>query len=223
MFAQDRDLLALEPNLFRDVGWSGQRLVAGVGTVGGTTLTMTSQDVTLEAAGITNGHVVLVDGTPYEVIARLSATAATISRVRPGLDEPEIPPSPVTAKPVTIHTFAPQIAAVHSQILKLLGIDAAAVDTGPDTGQVKEADITNPDSFRAVEAMGALYHAYCIAAGPGTADLAGSLASTWINRARMWRDRYAEALRGTGAQIDLDGDGKPDATRRPGHTQFIRD
>jgi hypothetical protein len=219
MFAQDRDLLALDPNLFRDVGWTGQRLVSGIGNISGSTLTMTSQDVTLEAAGITTGHVVVVDGTPYEVIARLSATTATISRIRPGPDEPEIPPSPVTAKPVVIHTFAPQIAAVHAQILKLLGIDASLVDVA----QVKEADITNPDSFRAVEAMGALYHAYCIAAGPGTADLAGSLASTWLNRARMWRDRYAETLRGTGAQVDLDGDGTPDATRRPGLTQFIRD
>ena len=53
MFAQDRDLLALDPNLFRDVAWSGQRLVSGVGNISGTTLTLTSQDVTLEAAAIT--------------------------------------------------------------------------------------------------------------------------------------------------------------------------
>ncbi len=219
MFAQDRDLLALEPNLFRDVGWTGQRLVTGVGSISGTTLTLTSQDVTLAAAGVTTGHVVLVDGTPYEVIERLSATTATISRIRPGPDEPEIPPSPAAAKPVAIHTFAPQIAAVHRQILQMLGIDAAAVDMG----QPKESDITNPDAFRAPEAMGALYHAYCIAAGPGTADLAGSLASTWLNRARMWRDQYAQALAASAARLDLDGDGKADATRRPGVMQLIRD
>ena len=223
MFAQDRDLLAIDPNVLRDVGWAGQRLVTGVGNVSGSTLTLTSQDVTFEAAGVTTGHIVLVDGTPYEIIERLSATTATISRIRPGPDEPEIPPSPATAKPVIVHTFAPQLAAIHSQILKLLGIDPALVDLGPANSQPKESDITNPDSFRPVEALGALYHAYCIAAGPGTAELAGSLASTWLNRARMWRDRYAEALRTTAAQIDLDGDGKPDATRRPGLTQFIRD
>lgn len=214
MFAHDRDLLALEPNLLRDVGWTGQRLVSGVGSISGSTLTLSSQDVTLAAAGVTAGHTVLVDGTPYEVIDRLSATTATVSRIRPGPDEPVIPPSPASGKPVTIHTFAPQIAAVHEQILKMLGIDESGVP---------ESAIVNGEAFRRVEALGALYHVYCIAAGPGTAELAGSLASTWLNRARMWRDRYAEALAGSAARLDLDGDGKADATRRPGVTQLVRD
>jgi len=223
MFAEDRDLLTLDPNLFRDVAWSGQRLVSGIGSISGTTLTLTSHDVTLEAAAITAGHIALIDNIPYEVIERLSPTTATISRVRPGPDDPVIPPTPATAKPVAIHTFAPQIAAAHTQILKLLGIDPALIDAGPNAGQVKESDITNPDSFRAVEAMAALYHIYCIAAAPGSADLAGSLAHTWINRARIWQDRYTDAIRTAAAQIDLDGDGQPDATRRPGLTQLIRD
>src|SRR3954470_14123560 len=70
MFASDRDLLAMEPNLFRDVGWVGQRLVSGTGGVAGTTLTLTAQDVDFEDGGVGAGCVVLVDGAPYEVLAR---------------------------------------------------------------------------------------------------------------------------------------------------------
>src|SRR6266404_1191692 len=110
MFAQDSDLLAADPELFRDIGWNSQRLVKGVGDVSGTTLTLTSFDVDMAVAGVQAGNVVLVDGVAYEVVARLSATTATISHVRVDADGTVIPPSPVTGKAVVIGTFAPQIA-----------------------------------------------------------------------------------------------------------------
>jgi hypothetical protein len=61
-FAVDRDLLVLEPGLFREVSWVGQRLVSGTGDASGTALTMTSQDVLFDAASVGDGHVVLVGG-----------------------------------------------------------------------------------------------------------------------------------------------------------------
>ena len=70
MFATDRDLLALEPNLFRDVGWVSQRLVVGTGSISGTTLTMSAQDVAFDGAGVGAGSVVVVDSAAYEVRAR---------------------------------------------------------------------------------------------------------------------------------------------------------
>lgn len=211
MFAADRDLLALEPNLLRDVGWAGQRLVSGVGTVSGTTLTLVTQDVALDAAGVAAGHIVLVDGVAYEVVARLSASTATISRVRTGAAI--LPPTPVVNKPVAFPTFAPQLATAHRELLRALGLDEA--------GGVVEAAITNPDSLREVEAMGALGHIYSVAAGPNAG--AGSAAAALLPRAQMWRERYIAALRTTAARIDLNGDGEPEATRRPGITQLIRD
>lgn len=211
MFAADRDLLALEPNLLRDVGWAGQRLVSGVGTLSGTTLTLATQDVALDAAGVAAGHIVQVDGAAYEVVERLSASTATISRVRTGAAI--LPPTPVVNKPVAFHTFAPQLAAAHRELLRALGIDEA--------GGVAEAAITNPDALRDVEAIGALGHIYSVAMGPNAA--VGSTAAALLPRARMWRERYFAALRTSAARIDLNGDGEPEATRRPGITQLIRD
>ncbi len=59
MFALDRDLLALEPNLFRDAAWAGQRVVSGVGDVAGETLTLLTQDVDFEGGLV---HVRAKDG-----------------------------------------------------------------------------------------------------------------------------------------------------------------
>ncbi|MEX2218351.1 MAG: hypothetical protein WD749_06280, partial [Phycisphaerales bacterium] len=99
MFAQDRDLLVFEPELPRQVGWVGQRLVSGTGTIAGNDLTLTAQDVTFGAAGVGAGHVVLFDGTPYEVLARPSATVVTVSRHPADAEAAPRPPSPAAGKP----------------------------------------------------------------------------------------------------------------------------
>src|SRR5256885_404394 len=104
MFASDRDLLAVEPNLFRDQGWVGPRLGSGRGSVSGTPLTRPAQDVTLQEGGVGGGNVVGVDGAPYEVIARLTASTATISRLRDDPDGAALTPSPVSGKPVLVYS-----------------------------------------------------------------------------------------------------------------------
>jgi hypothetical protein len=210
MFANDRDLLAIDPNVFRDCGVAGQRLVKGTGDVSATTLTLTAQDNDFEAAGVTAGHVVLVDGAAYEVLERLTATTAMVSRLRAStLDDP-IPPSPTTGKPVEVWTFWPQIGIVHGQVLRMLGIDP---EDPPAPGQVTEQSITNPKSFAHVESLGALYHIYSAAAltMPGGA---GGWASPIWSRAQMYRERFEAARQLSAARIDADGDGVPDATRR---------
>lgn len=209
MFAADRDLLVVEPELFRDVGWAGQRLVKGVGDVSGTTLTLTSQDNTLAAAGIGAGNVVTVGDVAYEVVARLSATTATISRIRPDPSGAVIPPAPATGKAVVVPTFGAQIAWTHRQILRMLGIDPDETDDG-----LKETDITNPAAFRESEAMGALSLVLISAAGPAVDG--GSGAAIRINRGLMYRERFAHMVRMVGARLDTDGDGVADATRRAG-------
>jgi hypothetical protein len=215
MFATDRDLLVLEPELFRDVGWAGQRLVKGVGDVSGTTLTLTSQDNTFAAAGVGAGHVVLVDGVGYEVIARLSATTATISRLRPDPEGAAIPPASVSGKAVVVSTFAPQIDWVHRYILRELSIDPDENGDG-----VKESDIMNPKAFREVEAMGALGVVLFSSATGAVAVDAG--ASSRLIRAGVFRERAANTLRQIGAQIDTDGDGVIDATRHAGLSFMVR-
>jgi hypothetical protein len=215
MFATDRDLLILEPNLFRDVGWIGQRLIRGIGNISDGNIVLTNQDSTFEAAGVERGHVVLV-GTPgeavcYEVLERLSPTEVAASRLRAGLDLPAIPPPATGSTTIEVWTFQPQIAQAHAQAMRMIGIEPG--DQGASPGA---ADITNVDAVREVETLGALYLVFAAAAGPEPGAYSSAA------RAEMYRQRYAAARQRTEVQIDLDGDGKPDATRRFNMVQFVR-
>ncbi len=213
MFATDRDLLVLEPSLVRDVGWAGQRLVKGTGDVAGTTLTMTSQDVGFELAEVGAGHVVVVGGVLYEVVGTIDNTKLTISRMRASVDGGLLPPSATTGAVVEVPTFLPQLAMVHGQVLRMLGIDP---DEPAGVGVVSEVSITNPGSFALFEALGALHLVFAAAAA-----LAGE-GSPAAFKAGMYRERFAAERGRVAARIDTDGDGVADATRRPSVVQLIR-
>lgn len=211
MFATDRDLLVLEPNLFRDVGWLGQRLVQGTGSVSGTTLTVAGVD--LAALGVTAGHVVVVDGASLEVIARLSATTLTVSRVRAEADSAVVPPAAGTGLAVVITTFRPQIALVHRQVLRMLGVAAVGEGSG---GEISEAQIVNAEDLRLVEAAGALHIVLASAAA-----LAGPQ-SALGQRAEAFKRMFAAERGRVSARIDVDGDGVADAQRYLNAMQLFR-
>jgi hypothetical protein len=210
MFINDRDLLLLEPGVFRDAGWIGQRPLQGSGSLIGATLTLSSGSFT--AAGIGPGHVLLYDSVGVEVISVNSSLTASVSLVRANLTDPVIPAPPAGAKPVTCWSFRPQISLVHAQLLRMLGIDPDA--TSEDL--VSEASIVNPASLALAETLGALHLIYAAAAALSGAD--SSLAA----RAEMYRRRFGDERQRAVARIDLDGDGVADATRRLNVIQFIR-
>lgn len=213
MFASDRDLIVLEPNLLRDVAWVGQRLVKGDATISGTTLTLSNHDVDFDAAGIEAGHVVLVDGVAYEVLVRLSALTLTVSRVRADLDDAAIPPAPAGPVPMAIYTFAPQMGLVHDQILRLIGVEPQdPVIPGAPT----ESSITNPGMLRRLESLSALHLIYAAASALSPAE------SPQAARSLMYRTRFGEERERVAVRLDLNGDGYPDATRRLNVFQFTR-
>ncbi len=203
MFAKDRDLLVLEPGLFGEVNWVGQRLVAGTGTVSGTTLTLTQADAGLDDAGVGAGHVVLIGGTGYEVLARLSATEMTVSRLRADEGDAPIAPAPVTGATVSVFTFAPQIGEVHRRTLRMLGVESAA-------------EIVNGAALSMLEALGALHLVYAGAsAHAGPSSPAGQ-------RADWYRQRYEAERRRVVAEVDVNGDGAAEVARRPGVGRWVR-
>jgi len=212
MFATDRDLLVLEPTVFNDVGWVGQRLVKTTGSISGTTLTVAATP-DLEQVDVRGGHVALVNDVPYEVIERLSPTELTVSRLRSGSDGAVLPPAEITDAPVEVHTFGPQIALVHGQVLRAVGIEP---DEPADPGAPAEEDITNPAALARLEALGALHLVFSAAAA------LAPVGSSQEARAALYRDRFAAERRRVVARLDLDGDGLPDATRRPNVVQFMR-
>ena len=211
MFAADRDLLVLAPNLFRDVSWVGQTLVAGTGSITSTALVMTSQTQGFDVAGVDAGNVVVVNGVAYEVVSRITGSVLSVSVPRGDASDMPVAPLPTTSTQVSVVTFAPQIVQVHRQVLRMLGID-------PDEPEAtrSEGAVSNPGALRRREALGAMHLVLAAASGPAGPE------SPLALRAEMYAARFSEERRRVSARIDLDGDGVADATRRLNIVQFVR-
>jgi hypothetical protein len=213
MFATDTDLLLLEPNLFRHVTWTGQRLVSGTARIAGGVLKFQSLDVALDAAGVAPGCVALVGLTPYEIVEVLDDANAVISRPRPGPDGPPIPmPDVEVDTPALIATFTPQIAIVHRQVLRMIGIEPEH----PAPGAPTEADITNPRALARLEALGALHLIYAAAGALTPED------SPANQRAEHYRGRFGEERARCRVELDTNGDGLPDTARMLNLIRFVR-
>lgn len=205
MFATDRDLLVIEPNVFRDLFWVGQRLTRGVGSVSGTTLTIASPEVAFDAANIGAGNVACVNGVSYEVTARLSATTLTISRVRAEGSTANVPPTAVSGVECWIATFGPQIEMVHRQIVRMAGI---VPGVGPyPHGEIGEGAITNASELVRLEALGALNLIYSGASAGAAMDAPAA------RRESLYRRLYGEERARVRVEIDTNGDGIADAVR----------
>lgn len=217
MFATDRDLLAIEPGVFAELAWTGQTLVSGTAIITGTTLTAVTQDVGFDAARVAAGHVVTLSGVGFEVVAPVSGSVLTVSKLRPSAADDPLPASVTTGQAMSVATFGPQISIVHGQVLRMLGVSAAVGDELVDgQGRVTEAAIVNVAELARLEALGALHLAYSSASGAMGPD---SLA--WA-RAEHYRELYEEERGRAAARLDADGDGLIDATRRPGVAALVR-
>lgn len=212
-FATDRDLLVLEPGLFRDAAWTAQRLLKGTGAIAATTLTLNTGGPSFEAVALTAGHVVLIDAAPIEVVARTGPTTLTVSRLRGDTAHPPIPLLDDASVSIEAFTFAPVIAAVHRRLLRMIGIEP---DNAGADGALTEAAITNPGALTRLEALGALHDIYAAAAAAGPAG------AEFARRADAYRTRFAEERARAVARIDLNADAQPDAVRRFNALQFTR-
>ncbi len=200
-FAKDRDLLVYEPTLFRDVGWSAQRLGSATGaTLAGTALTTNKVD--FEALGITSGHVVMVNGAPLEVVDRVSAEELTVSLLRASIDDPPLPPLPQEDASIAISTFLPQITVIHETLMRSAGIEPSDPEQRPNV-----SDVTNSRALVRLEALGALN--LILAAAAATS---GDASPAWA-RALMHKRRFIAERARLAVAVDLNDDGAPDALR----------
>lgn len=214
MSALDRDLLIFEPSLFRDVSWTGQRLVRSTSAsidASGNILTLPGAG--LIARNITAGHIALIDETPFEILQRLDDQTLQISRIRPARTDDPIPTSPGAALTAVITTFAPQLRAAHDIILRSIGIDP---DAEPDAPPPTPAHITNPEALTRLQALGALHLIFAAAS-----SIADERAPTNA-RAMLYLARYRAEHARTIVRLDLDGDGIPDAARRLSTIHLLR-
>ncbi len=210
-FAGDRDLPAIEPNLFRDLAWLGQRLIKGVGDVVGTTLTLTSFDHDFDLVNVKAGSVVLIAGVAHEVLARTDATHVEVSKIRASVTDVVLPPDVGTDLEVLVYTFGPQLEIVHHEAMRLTGIEPSDPQASPG-----ESDIVNPEALVLLEAYGALHLAYSAAGALSGRD------SHLASRAAMYASLVGRERARVQVELDLDGDGRADATRRLNVVQLRR-
>ncbi|MHC4976128.1 MAG: hypothetical protein ACYTF7_05925 [Planctomycetota bacterium] len=208
--ATDRDLLVLEPALFRQIAWTGQTLVSLTdGTLSGTSLTSATGG--FEDAGVESGHVVLVNSVALEVVSRDSDAQLTISRLRDTVGDLAQPTvldgSPLEVK---IHTFTPQLQHVHEMLLRSVEIDPAST-TEPVSKQ-----IVNTAALARLEAIGAM-HLILSAAGASS-----PVGSELHERTEIYRKRFASARGTTPVELDTSGDGQTDTIRRFTNAPILR-
>lgn len=212
MFVTDRDILALEPGLYGELGWASQTLLDASGDVSGTTLTVSGAPDALPALGVEAGMVALIAGDAVEIVSVDSATTATVSRLRALADDDAVAPAAATGASVEVATLKPQIAITHRQIVSMLGL----VEGEAGLGEVSVSAVMDATGLVLVEALGAIYLALSAAAAiPGPLSPIGQ-------RAELYRRRYEAERRRTVVRLDLDGDGEADATRRLNALNLVR-
>ncbi len=201
-FSTDRDLLAIEPHLFRDVPLMGQeRVNVADGAVSGTTLTSATGG--FDAAQVDAGGVVLVDGIACEVLSRTDASTLEVSLVRADVAGAGIGPGAGSGLSVVVRTFAPQAAMVCEVLMRVFGID-------PEAGGVGEEQVLSRELMRRVEVVGTLERVYSAAVA-----LVGENEVVQA-KAREYRVRCNRMIREATVLIDADGDGVGEIVRRVG-------
>ncbi len=212
-FATDRDLLVLEPNLFRDIAFLSQMLASGTdGAVSGTSFTSALADFI--AAGVAEGHVVSVNDLAVEVVQVVSSTELTISLLRAHPGDAAVPPPEGVALPYAVRSFLPQIEMMHRQVMRSAGIEPDGVGEPSDAATVD--DVLNGNEIALVEALGALESIFASAASMLADEPYLRL------RAASYRDRFASARQRARVRLDRDGDGVVDVVRHLDVVQFVR-
>jgi len=212
-FATDRDLLLLEPNLFRDIEFASQLLVSGTdGAVSGTSFTSVAANFV--TAGVAPGHLVGLSDLFVEVVEVVSSTELTISLLRAHVGDAPVPPPPGASIPYVVRSFLPQLEMVHRQVMRAAGIEPDGAGEPSDAATVK--DVLNGDEIALVESLGALESIFASA----TSMLADE---PYLRlRAASYRDRFSSARQRARVRLDLDGDGVVDAVRHLNVVQFVR-
>ncbi len=208
-FSLDRDLLVLEPNLWRDLAFAGQRVVTGAdGVLAGTTLTSAGSDFL--TAGAEAGQVALVAEVPVEVTDVLSATVLEVSRLRADREGALLPPAAGTGLSFSITTFAPQRTIVHTELLRALGLD-------PDDEAIDPvAAVLTVSPMILLESLGVLAMLFAAASG-----MAAESDALWT-KSLLYRERFSRLRASLTVRLDLDGDGIADAERTPGVLKLTR-
>jgi len=210
-FSTDRDLLALEPNVFNDAALISQRRLSVTdAAISGTTLTSVSADFV--AAQVEDGSVVTVANGPLEVISRVDANTLTVSRPRAKVTDAAIEPGDGSTLTLHADRFAPQATLVHDMLLRLMGLDS------DDASAVIDEDaIVSVGLMAHLESLGTLERAYSAAIA-----LTGDDNVELLRRAEQYRQRFCAARERAVILLDVDGDGRADTRLSLATSRLVR-
>lgn len=205
MLAQDRDVVVIEPNLYRDVIFASQRLARGTCEIVEFSFGATDSDVSLDTSGIVPGDVVVAGGVAYEIMAMGGATDLTISRVREDREGPLVMPPSLGPLSFHVATIRPQLRCARELVLRMAGIPAYGEAVA---GSPRAENVTNARDLISAQVYAALAMVYsALGAGQGNEGAMNQ-------RAALMQRRFEFEAERTGVLVDLNGDGKPDAVRR---------
>ncbi len=212
-FCHDRDLLAIEPDVFLTAGFAGQELISSSdGAISGTTFTSATADLT--AAGVATGMVLSLpssssQGKSFEIVSVDSATSMTVSILRADTDNQPTPPPAVTGSNYFVRTFAPQIGGVSTTLSeKLRQLSEVA--------GVSAADFADSSQLHYATAHGALAAIFL-----ARADNAAPFDANWI-KAQYYRDQFNRLQLQLRLVSDTDANGAAETSRTLGNIRLIR-
>lgn len=211
---KDRDLLAIEPDIFTGGGFDSQQMSAGTdGVISGTAFTSASADFT--AANVQAGMVLCIYSTvpaearSYEVISVDSATTLTVSILRADQDADATAPPAGTNLKYYINTFAPQISAsqatLHEKLRQISEAEGIAAAEFADSSQLRKAV--------SLAALAAVFTA--------RASNATDADANWV-KAEFYRRGHVAAVSALRLARDIDGDGFAEQTRTLGNIALRR-
>jgi hypothetical protein len=201
----DTDLLRLDPTLLDDYRPRTQTLALGEADVDEFTLTATSGVSDFASARVGVGSVLIIDRTPLEVMAVVGPATLLVSRLRPDGEGGAILPNVKSGGEFECVTFLPQIRTVHTQLLRMAGIEPELAGL---PGQATAAMIMNAGALALANALGALALIY-VGAGAG---LPGE--SPMLARSVLFQRRFEAEVERCTLHLDMNGDGRPDAVRK---------
>lgn len=200
MYADDRDLLVLEPSIFTEHFRLGQRLFRGTVSVSGTQVAAVPE-VNFAQLGVSVGGVIVIGEGVYEIAGVQGGTRLVVSRPRGTNTDPVIAPPGSASIVASIVTFRPQLSLAERLLIRELGAGA------------DRAKLLSVPLVRDLIVLGALE---LILATTSTTTPAEE------SKLEFFRRLLARTRGLSRIELDLDGDGQADAERTFGSMRLER-
>jgi hypothetical protein len=218
LFCNDADLLYWEPEVLREAAIASQTLDAGTGTLSGTQFSVVTGTI-FTTRGVEPGQVIVLSGAVAGCFTIAAVTDPFNLLLGVLNDEffPDLPATPpalispgnASGLDFVIRTFWAQRRVVSDLLSQAVGII-------PGTAQAQVARILNPQALRRAATLGTLQMIYNAMAA------AASEPAPFSVRADLYERLFRRAMRQAQVDIDLNGDGRPDARRSPGLVRMVR-